>query len=321
MSTAVRSDLAAAIEAAKRPLVRPRLPPADLPTRLKTSPLLRRALPRGLVLRRASAKGERLWSDAGERERAIATMEQIVAGTPRAAEVSELARRRLVEEQVTTSLFWQPWRDSEIEQDSREAADRALGSGRRVLISLCHLGPYFLALSPLDATGLSPIAAAGSWFFAAPEPGLWGRRLARWWQGIETRGERLIDAAGSFEALRVLIEDGEVILVYFDLPGSLRTDFLGKPVMLASGTSQLAHQTDALVLPLRARREGSRVFTDVWEALDPREFPDAEALHRALAAVHERSILEMPETLEAPGRPGAWEDAASTSEWARPARA
>ncbi|MGO9488285.1 MAG: hypothetical protein ACLQBB_04560, partial [Solirubrobacteraceae bacterium] len=112
---------------------------------------------------------------------------------------------------------------------------------------------------------------------------------------------------------------GEPVLIYFDLPGSIRTDFLGKPVMLASGTAQLAHQTDALVLPLRARRDERTVWTDVWEALDPRAFSTPEELHRTVAAVHQRSILEMPEALEDPRRPGAWESGAGAGEWTLPA--
>lgn len=319
MPTTATPQLTAAIEAARQPIVGPRLPPADLRTRLKTSIALRRLLPRRLVLARAIAKGERRWQDPGERERAIATMTAILAGTPRAGEVQELARRRLIEDEATKALFWQPWRTSEMDERSREATERAFSSGRRVIISACHLGPFFLQISPIAARGISTIAVSAPWFFAEPTPDYWGRRMARWWRGIARRQERLVYSVGSFEVLRALTEMDEVVLIYFDLPGSMRTDFLGKTVMLASGTSQLAHQTDALLLALRARRDGERVWTDVWEALDPRRFSSAEELHRAIAAVHERSILEMPEALEDPGRPGAWEGGAGTGEWARPA--
>ncbi len=320
MSTVARADVAAAIAAAKEPVPAVAMPGADLRTRLKTSLLLRRWVPLGLMLRRAAAKGDRQWDDERARSRALAATEAIVAGTERAGEVQALARRRLVEDEAYNALFWRPWRTSELDRSSAAALEHALASQRHLLISVCHLGPYFLQLSPVAARGLAPIAVAGPWFFATPTPDYWGRRLARWRQGASGRGERLVPTSAGFEALRGLLEGGEVMMSYFDLPGSIRTDFLGKPVMLASGTCQLAHQTGALVLPMRSRRAGRRVFTDIWEAIDSRDHATAEDLHRAIAAVHDRSILEMPEALEDPARPGAWEDQAGPLGWARPAQ-
>ncbi len=318
MATRATADLAAAIELAASPLRRPRMPPVDLRTRLKTTPALRRALPRRVVLARAAAKGTRLWEEESERERALAAMSAILAGTPRAGEIDELARAHLIEDEANKALFWAPWRTSAMDERSTEEVRRAFSSGRRVLVSACHLGPFFLQISPIIATGVSTIAVSAPWFFARPTPDYWGRRVTRWWRGCAGRGERLAYSVHSFEVIRTLIERGEVVLIYFDLPGSVRTDFLGKPVMLASGTARLAHQTDALVLPLRARRDGARVWTDVWAALDTRSFAGPDELHRALAAVHERSILEMPEAFEDPGRAGAWESGARPDQWARP---
>jgi hypothetical protein len=320
MSTVVPTDVAAAISAARMPVQRVEMPSANLRTRLKTSPSLYRAVPPGLLLRRGETKARRLWRNGPARDHALAATEKIVAGTSRAGEIPALARRRLIEHEANNALFWRPWRISELDAGSEAALEDALASGRRLMLSVCHLGPYFLQISPLSARGVSPVVLAGQWFFDTPEPGYWGRRLARWREGARGRGERLVPTTAGFAALRGLIEAGEVLGIYFDLPGSVRTDFLGKPVMLASGTCQLAHQTGALVLPLRARRVGLRAVTDVWQAIDARDHASPEELHRAIAAVHERSILEMPEALEDPGRAGAWEDGASALEWARRAQ-
>jgi hypothetical protein len=316
MATPQGQDLTAALERAAMPLQRPRMPTADLSTRLKTSVAVRSLLGRRLVLARACAKGERLWRDGRSRERATATMTAILAGTRRSGEVQELARLRLIEDEASKALFWGRWRISETDERSGRHLDEALSSGRHVIVSTCHLGPFFLALSPLSARGISTIAVSGPWFFAEPTPDYWGRRIARWQRGVADRGARLVRSGGSFEVLRGLVERGEILTIHFDVPGNVRTEFLGKPAMLAGGTARLAHQTDALVLPLRSRRDGTRVWTDVWEALDPRDFSESSELHRAVAAVHERSILEMPEALEDPGRPGAWERAGLPSEWA-----
>jgi hypothetical protein len=55
----------------------------------------------------------------------------------------------------------------------------------------------------------------------------------------------------------------------------------------------------------------------VFTPLDSRDYADADELHKALAAVHERSIFEVPETMEDPNRAGAWENGATEREWVR----
>ena len=319
MATTMATDLTAAIDRARAPMGVRRVPRVDLATRLRTSAALHRLLPPRLALARAGAKGRRHCQDPTALAWSRTVMTAILAGTAREGEIEELAKRRLVEEQMIEALFWQrPWRPCRVGEDSRAARDRAFASGRRVVVSACHLGPFFLQASVIAETGVSSIAVSAPFFFAEPTPDRWGRRLARWWMGLRDRGDRVVYSVGSFEVLRALIELDETVLIYFDLPGSMRTRFLGKPVMLASGTAQLAHQTDALVLPIRCRREGTRVWADVFEALDPRDYAGAEELQGAIAAVHERSILEFPECLEDPTRAGAWESAAGPEEWARP---
>jgi lauroyl/myristoyl acyltransferase len=317
MNEAHTDELARAVEAARRPLNAPAMPAVDLRLRLRTSTRLRGLLPTGLVLARAAAKARAAWESPSDRQRALAAMTAILSGTPRAGEIEELARCRLIEEEINRALYWEPWRTSSMSETSNANLERALGSDRGVLVSACHLGPYFLQISPITSLGHRPLAVAAPWFFEDPAPDYWGRRLARWWQGIAKRNERLVYSVGSFPVLQKLLGDGELVMIYFDMPGGTRTQILGKPVMLASGSARLAFQAQALVLPLRARRAGSRVWTDVFEPLDARDFDGPDELHTALAAVHERSILELPETLEDPNRAGAWENAASEHEWTR----
>jgi lauroyl/myristoyl acyltransferase len=254
----------------------------------------------------------------GPRARALQTTRAIVEGTPRAEEVVELARERLIEECVLEQLFWQPLVTASMNERSAEHVRRAAQAGRGVLISACHLGAIFLQLTAITSRGYRLYSAAGEWFFQAPSPGYWGRRIARWRNYLRERDNRLVPAAGSFPVLKALLEEGEFVLNYFDMPGSRRTRFLGKPVMLATGTSRLAFQTGALVLPVRSRRCGARVRTTVAEPVDPHEFAGYEELHEALAALHESSILENPAALEDPNRAGAWERGATATGWVQP---
>jgi len=308
-------ELAAAREATSRPVERCPMPPADLRTRLSTSPALRRLLPARLAVARAERRSAQMWERyPQERARARAAMEAVVGGTIRAGEVERLARELLVEERVRETLFWQPWRP-QLEQSSSERLRAALSGDRGVLLSSCHSGPYLLALSAVAQLGCIPYSAAGPWLFEPPAPGPWGRRIAHRRNQARARGERLINSVGSFGLLSALLSQGEVVSVFFSMPGSRETLFLGKPVMLASGSARLAVEADALVLPIRTRRERHRVLVDVGGALDPREHADADELHDALAVAHERWILELPAAMEDPNRAGAWEQSATAAGW------
>ncbi|MCW3069627.1 MAG: KDO2-lipid lauroyltransferase [Solirubrobacterales bacterium] len=299
----------------------PPMPGAPLRVRVKTSDLLHRVLPNALAVRLAEAHGRRLWKRGeGERDAALAAMDAVVAGTMLAADATRLARMYVIESQVHKALFWQPWKTAETDQASSAHLDQALGSGRPVLISSCHLGPYFHSMSVISSRGHIAHAVAGPWFFEEPTPDYWGRRLARWRKGVGARGELLVPSSGCFPILESLLLRGEIVRLHFDLPGSRQTRFLGKQVALASGSARLAFSTGALVLPVRARRAGNRVWTDVAAPLDPHGFTSCEALHDALAGVHEGWILQMPFALEDPHRPGAWEQQATASAWQDPRR-
>jgi lauroyl/myristoyl acyltransferase len=311
------ADLTAALAHARLPAQPPAVPPASFGVRLHTSPWLRRMLPARVVVRRAQRRGAEIWErDPKEREQARAAMAVVLAGTSRAGEVDALARQHLIEREVHRVLFWQPLRTAGINARSQVHLDAALAAGRGVLLSSCHSGPVFQTMSVIAARGRGSFCVAAPWFFQPPSRDYWGRRIARWWQIAAARREHVISSTGCFPLLRALLGQGEFVWLLFDMPGSHETRFLGKPVMLSSSSARLASEADALILPLRARREGHRTWVDVAEALDPRRHADAQELHTALAAVHERWILEHPEALEDPRRKGAWEAGASAERWA-----
>jgi lauroyl/myristoyl acyltransferase len=217
------------------------------------------------------------------------------------------------------ALFWQPPRDARIDRESSAHLRSAVMSGRGVLLSACHVGPWFDLATPVTSNGRLVYAVFGDWFFEAPTPNLWGRRLVHWQRKSAARElERVIPASRSFVVIRDLLEAGEVVQSFFDMPGPHVTNFLGKPVMLADGTARLAIDADAVVLPARSRRVGHRSYTDFAAPLDARDFDGADQLHERLAAIHSGLILEVAETLEDPRRDGAWETGATAEAWISP---
>ncbi len=279
------------------------MPPVGLRVRVRTSPSLRRALPRRLVERRALRRGAEIWErSADEREDAIAAMDAVVGATSRAGEIDRLAREALIERRVETALFWHPWSQTRMEPRAEAQMRAAFAAGRGVLVSSCHVGPHFRATSAIASVGRVPYSVSGPWFFEPPSHDEWGRRLARWRKGVPSVP---VLSRGSFATLVALLEEGQVVYICFDQPGRRETRFLGKTVLLVDGTARLAVAADALILPVRARRVGHHAWLDVAAPLDPREHAAVEELHEALAAVHEHWIMEDPAKLEDP-RVSGW---------------
>jgi benzoate-CoA ligase family protein len=307
--------LSRALESATKPCPPPRMPSAPLGIRVKTSPLLRSLLPTRLAVGRAEKKAHEIWEhDADERADALAAMETIVAGTARESELQDLARRHVIERNVDRALFWaHPW-SAKIDALSALRLREALAERRGVLFSACHLGPFYRLQCAPTFNDRVTYLVPGPWYFEPPKPGYWGRRLARWHKGNKSRP---VPARGSFRVIQALLERGEGVFLFFDMPGPRATRFLGKQADLAEGNAQLAMRADALVLPMRTRRAGHRVWVDVGKPLDPRKLAGVDELHNSLAAVHERWILEDPAAMEDPRRSG-WEHGASPTAWVAP---
>jgi hypothetical protein len=294
------------------------MPRAEPRVWLKTARPLRGAVPMRLAVARAERTGRRLWDEAGgERAHALRTMEAVVGGTHQEPALEAHARRHLIEKQAWEALFWQRPSTPRADPATRERLVTVCSGDRGVVLSSCHLGPFFRKSKGLVRLGIEPYLVAGEWFFADPEPGYWGRRLAHWRRSLPQ--VPLVPARGSFAVLRAVLAAGKTVSIYFDLPGPHATEFLGKQAMLVDGTARLAVQSDALVMPIRAVRDGHALKLQAFEALDPRDFDNADDLHAALAQVHERSILEFPAALADPDTFG-WNGCATAASWRRPPR-
>jgi hypothetical protein len=311
-------DLTAALARARAPVrVHPR-PGASPMMRLRTRPATYRLIPPALTLARAERRGLANWRARSEAYRAaLAATEAVVAGTELAGEVDQLTRRRLIESEIHEALYWRPWTPPAIDSASRANLLDAIATGRGVMLSCCHLGPFFLGAAGICSLGVELYSTTGPWLLEPPTAGYWGRRVDRWIREIAARGEHLISTTGAFDVVRVLLEEGRLVKLFFDMPGGTRTEFLGKPVMLASGSARLAWMTGALLVPMHLRRSGHGGVLRFGAPLDATAHESHESLHRALASIHERAILEDPSGLEDPNRPGGWEHRALPSGWTR----
>ncbi len=220
------------------PSARTRMPPATTGTRLKTASVPHALIPAAFAVSRSERRGRAIAAQRGEEyERALEAMQVLLAGTPREAEIEQLAREHVIERHAHRALFWQrPWR---VRTDPRSASliEQALAGGRGVVLSACHQGPYSRLDLAAPFRARTTYLVPGEWYFEEPSHDLWGRRLARWRNGMRSRPVR---AHGSFRIVQALLEQGEPVFLFFDLPGPRQTRFLGKPAMMAQGTAQLA---------------------------------------------------------------------------------
>jgi acetoacetyl-CoA synthetase len=292
------AEMNAALEVIARRYVVPRLPRASRAIRVETSAWRHSVVPARLLVRRAERLGRAKWArSVSEREGAMSAMEALIGGTPRGPELRELAQQWLIERQIESALFWRrPW-SAKVDSPSAARLAAALAGDRGVLLSACHLGPHYHLSCAAPFRDRETYLVAGQLFFEPQQDGYWARFQARLRTGTRSRA---VLSDGSFPVLQGLLVRGDAVFVHFDLHGRRATHFLGKSTMLGDGSAQLAFRADALVLPLRARRTGHRVWVDVAVPLDPREFADADELHDALAAHHERWILENPAAMEHP---------------------
>lgn len=310
-----QSELLAAARQIKAPPPYPRVSP---PLALLTSPTLHRLVPWRLIELLGRLPALAFWYGVPSvRANSRATMDAIVGGTPRAQDAHRLARARVIEAHLLRLQYWQQPARAGIDETSRQNLAAALQSGRGVILSSCHLGPYFDVGFPLTHMEDRPYyAVAGDWFFEAPSADYQGRRLAFWWRKTQARNHHPLTRHA--ETIQAMLAAGERVVLYFDVIGRRETVFLGKPMRLADGTARLALSTGALVVPVRTRRVGAQPVIDAREALDPARFSGVAEMHQALADIHSELVLELPETLEDPRRPGAWEHGATAESWMSP---
>lgn len=219
---------------------------------------------------------------------------------------------------VREELIRRPWMVRGMPVEGVEHLQQAHATGRGVLVSYCHLGP-FPGLGVTAAEHAGDVHQVALAWLANPTPD--PSQLVRWqaWRSMFTAaGVPLIAAKGAFPVVHELLACGAVVVMAFDWPGSAETLFLGRPVALASGTARLSHMTGALVVPVMRYLHGWRPRTVFGPPIDPERYAGWEGVHEALAVRHERWILAQPAALEDPRRTAAWEASATALRWGAP---
>lgn len=292
------------------------VPGTDLVARLRASETVHRLVPAPLAMaaldlaqRIAVARRPQRLADAR------AAMTAVVGGTPREADLDELAFRHLCSAARGWEMMWRPWLLDSIPVEGLHRL-RGIEAGRGIIFSSPHFGPLF-AMSALPRDVGSVDVAVGE-HLVAPEvpPGYNGHQIEqvrRLMVQAGYRGVRAVSAARTFAAT---LREGGRVLLNFDVPGTAPVQFLGKTVELKNGVARLAQQTDAVIVPTLPLPRGRGWYVHVDEPIDPRTHASWQDLLQAVADVQTRLVLRAPELLESPLRSSGW-GTATAAGWTR----
>ena len=260
----------------------------------------RRRIPLPVAVATAVRAGRRAWEiDPAAREMARRAI-FAVAGI----EHDGLARAHLVENAVREELIWRPWDARRGRWTGAEHLDAALATGRGVVFSFVHSGPFPGVTAAIASRTDRLHVVTGTWMFLPYEGDDESARRVRWLANLQALPVTLLTHVGSYQALADALRGGGAVLTAFDAPGPRPTAFLHREIRLATGTARLAVETGALVVPIWRARERWRMRTIVGEPIEPGDDPDV--LHERLARLHSAWILARPAALEDPTREGWW---------------
>jgi lauroyl/myristoyl acyltransferase len=187
-----------------------------------------------------------------------------------------------------------------VKVDNAQVALDVIAEGRGAILNFMHHGPFVALTEAMQNVGIHPYAAIAPFYFEEPVAGYNGHRDRRHMLTLRA-GAKVFSAAGSFPLVLAIIQDGRVMGLSTDVPGSAEMTFLGRRVRAASGCTKASLRTGAPIIPISMHRHTREIArARIEDPIDPKDFPTVEALQQRIADVHEPAVLDWPEALEWP---------------------
>ena len=269
--------------------------------RLQASGAAQRLYPVRVGTALADARAARLWRRPDARAEALAAMDLLVGRTHRAAELEQLARAYLVELCRHEELAWRTQVITSRPVRHLERLRTQVGRGRGVILSVVHQGHFGAHPACVSRSGLPVTALIAPTLLGEQPPtpaGLRRRQLFRTftsWPGVT-----VVDAAGSYDRVRSLLQGGGTVLLACDMKGSTPVRLLGRTVRVPSGTARLSLETGAPVVVLSAEPDGHLERLVVQEPLLPEDHRSVPELLQAVFDRHAPAVLAWPQACERP---------------------
>ena len=220
----------------------------------------------------------------------------VLAGTEREGDIASLTAPYYFELGMRWFLHYRSPTVEGATVEGLHHIERARSEGTGVILSFLHMGNYAMLFRALRNAGIDATVPAADDGFAPQLVGALGLERV---QGQEhLRGMHVIPATGSYPELVAIVSAGGAVTIAFDVPGSTRTEMLGRTLGLKSGTARLAVDTGAPVLPLDVRRRGAHLVLRVMAPIRPAA--SVAETHRRLADTMGRLVMDRPEAVERP---------------------
>jgi lauroyl/myristoyl acyltransferase len=274
----------------------------NLARRIYASPLAHRMLPWPVAVATVRARAARIWAQSTvKREHAIRSMEFVVGTTDWAGEVEQLAKRWIFESLKRDELTWRAWQTTRFEVEGTEIFDLARRQGRGAILSFFHHGQHGGLFGSLARRGvITHVAVLPSLIGGDPGPGYQGLRRKQHIATARTGGAVMFAAKGGMDHMREMLNEGKVVALASDLPGSLPFTMLGRRVSGGSGAARLAAELDVPLIPVTAWQRGTLQSYKVGTPIEPGECDGLEGIQQAIADAHAPAIMAWPEGLMAP---------------------
>lgn len=254
---------------------------------------LRRHAPAATVplLVRVATRAER--RSARVMERARANMRFLLDEARPGSDIEGLAAAYVEHRRWRTETRWHPERYGD-PVPVHGVEDVAGLDG--ALVTFVHHGPFELVGTSLGAHGL-PVSVMANQTLMVEDAQPWLRQVVV----NANRGCEVFSSAEGSAGVRRRLREGRLVLSALDVPGRTPTDFVGRHLVGSSGAVRIAHQIDAPVVPMTARRdEDGSAYFQLGAPLRPPDFADPTELLTALLSRHEGPVLDWPEAYDDP---------------------
>jgi lauroyl/myristoyl acyltransferase len=177
----------------------------------------------------------------------------------------------------------------EVDITGTERLDRALASGRGVILVTAHLGSWEIGGAALAAMGYSMTTVAGVQFSPVLSPFI--KKIK------QDLGIDVVSSTTGLKRIMKALAHGDVVALHIDgdqFAGGIEVPVFGRAAVLPAGPAVLALRTGAAVLPAFAIRTARRRVAIVIEDEIPVE-GDEEKITSMMVEVVERYIRRYPD--------------------------
>ncbi|SEP22745.1 hypothetical protein [Trujillonella endophytica] len=199
-------------------------------------------------------------------------------------------------------MYWRAerrWRPELLTSQPVEGVDEVLAArdpSRGMVVTFFHHAAYDGAFASIGRAGLSMRAVGADMLFGDDvAPHL--KQHAR----LVEMGSPLINAKEGSAGIRAALERAEVISIAPDVISRTPVHIFGRDLVGSFGAARLAYETNSQVVvstyhpdpkaPARIR---------LGTVLEPRDFPDAQALQLEILRQHEAAVVAWPEAWDRP---------------------